>query len=121
MTPMFLFDGASNPPAPGEVLKQKLIDGLGLTQAELARYLQISSPRLNMILKGRCPLSAEIALRIEKVFGISPQEWLRIRADFELFEGRRRISKQLDQLARHTSSHRENVGSWQISGWQAAA
>jgi addiction module HigA family antidote len=121
MTPMFLFDGASNPPSPGEVLKHKLLDGMGLSQAELARYLQISTPRLNMILKGRCQLSAEIALRIERVFGISPQEWLRIRADFELFEERRRMSQQLDQLSRHNSSRDDHVASWQISGWQAAA
>jgi plasmid maintenance system antidote protein VapI len=51
-----------------------------------------------MILKGRSPLSPEIALRIERVFGISAEFWLRIRADFELFEERQRIAQELAGL-----------------------
>jgi plasmid maintenance system antidote protein VapI len=54
-----------------------------------------------MILKGRSPISPEIALRIERVFGISPQYWLRIRAEFELCEERQRIARELESLPQH--------------------
>ncbi|HEV2594306.1 MAG TPA: HigA family addiction module antitoxin [Sphingomicrobium sp.] len=87
-----------NPPMPGDVLRQKLVDELGIKQARVARAIGISAARLNMTLNGRCPISPEIALRIEKVFGISSGFWLNLRAEFELFQERQRISNELNDL-----------------------
>ena len=120
MTQMFRFEAASTPPAPGDVLKEKLLDGMNLTQAQLARAIGISCPRLNMILKGRCQISTEIALRIERVFDISPQYWLRIRNEFELFEERRRISLELDRLPQLTTIRQRQEVVWRPA-LQAAA
>ena len=89
------------PSPPGQVLKEKLVEGMHLTQAQLSRAIGVSAPRLNMILNGRSPISPEIALRIERVFGISPQYWLRIRAEFELCEERQRIARELESLPQH--------------------
>jgi addiction module HigA family antidote len=89
------------PSPPGQVLKEKLVEGMHLTQAQLSRAIGVSAPRLNMILKGRSPISPEIALRIERVFGISPKFWLRIRAEFELCEERQRIARELESLPQH--------------------
>ena len=86
------------PSPPGQVLKEKLVEGMHLTQAQLARAIGVSRPRINMIVRGRLPISPEIALRIERVFGISPQYWLRIRAEFELCEERQRIARELESL-----------------------
>ena len=121
MTQMFRFDGISAPPAPGEILKAKLLDGMNLTQAQLARALGISTPRLNMILKGRCQISAEIALRIGKVFDISPQYWLRARNEFELFEERRRMASALDALPEFATRRDRETSAWLVREWQAAA
>lgn len=121
MNQMLLFDQVYAPPSPGAVLKRKLLDGMKLTQAELARAIGISKPRLNMMLKGRCQLSAEIALRIERVFGISPQFWLRVRADFELFEERRRMVEELMNLSQLHPREESALSSWQVSEWQVAA
>jgi len=121
MTQMFRFDSISTPPSPGEVLKAKLLDGMNLTQAQLARAIGISTPRLNMILKGRCQISAEIALRIEKVFDISPQYWLRIRNEFELFEERQRMSAELDALPQFSTHEDRETSAWRVREWQAAA
>jgi addiction module HigA family antidote len=118
---MFRFEAVSTPLAPGEVLKEKLVDGMNLTQAELARALGISCPRLNMILKGRCQITAEIALRIERVFDISPQYWLRIRTEFELFEERERISRELESLSQLTAVNRREELVWRSTQWRAAA
>jgi|SRR4051794_30101676 addiction module HigA family antidote len=121
MTQMLRFDTLA-PPSPGQVLKEKLLDGTKLSQAELARAIGLSRPRLNMILSGRCQITAAVALRIEKVFGFSPQYWLRLRYEFELFEERQRISHELESLPRLSSNPITTADSaWQISTWQAAA
>ncbi len=121
MTQMFHFESLSAPPSPGKVLREKLLDGAHLTQAELARALGISCPRLNMILSGRCQLSAEIALRIEKVFGISPQYWLRIGNEFKLFEERQRMAGELESLGQLRKPAPQPETAWAIADWQAAA
>ena len=120
MTRMFRFDAAA-PPAPGEVLRQKLLNDMQYSQAELAHMLGVSKPRLNMILKGRCQLSAEIALRIERVFGISPQFWLRVRADFDLFEERQRMVEELEGLPQLHRRDEDLPSIWQVSELNVAA
>jgi addiction module HigA family antidote len=92
-----------------------------LTQAQLARALGISCPRLNMILKGRCHISPEIALRIERVFDISPQYWLRIRNEFELFEERQHIAQELARLPQLTTVTHRQESVWRHAPLQAAA
>ena len=121
MTQMFLFDNVGSPLSPGQLLKRKLLDEMQLTQAELARALGISKPRLNMMLKGRCLLSAEIALRIERVFGISPQFWLRARADYELFEERKRMIEELESLPQLSGRAEIASSAWQVGDWQVAS
>ena len=121
MSQMFRFDATSVPTAPGQVFREKLLDGMGLTQAQLARAIGISCPRLNMILKGRCQISAEIALRVERVFDISPQYWLRISSEFELFEERERMSRELDRLAPLCAVQQREESVWHHPHLQAAA
>jgi addiction module HigA family antidote len=118
---MFRFDGVSAPSAPGEVLREKLLEGMQLSQAQLARAIGISTPRLNMILKGRCQISPEIALRIERVFDISPQYWLRIRNEYELFEERQRMARVLDALPQLHERQVREASAWRTRDWQAAA
>jgi len=121
MTQMFLFENVAPPPSPGDVLREKLLDDARLNQAELAQALGISRPRLNMILKGRCQLSAEIALRIERVFGISPHMWLRVRSDFEIFEERQRMSEELESLQHLNVREEQRASAWHVSDLQVAA
>lgn len=74
-----------------------------------------------MMLKDRCQITADIALRIEKVFGIPPQFWFRIRAEFELFEGRQRLSRELQKLPQISPSDQAETSAWLVSEWQLAA
>jgi addiction module HigA family antidote len=120
MTQIFLFDAVGAPPSPGEIIRRKLLDDMDLTQSELARAIGISRPRLNMLLSGRCPLSPEIALRIERVFGISPQFWLRARADYELFQARRRLIAELESLPQLNAQDELRSSNWSLGDWQVA-
>ena len=75
-----------SPPAPCAVLRDRALVEMGLTQAELAHALGVSRPHLNMILKGRCGITAELALRLGHVLGTGPRYWLQLRAEFELHQ-----------------------------------
>lgn len=88
----------SAPPAPGQVLKERLLGRSNMTQRELAKRLGVSEPRLTMMFKGRCAVSAEIALRVERAFGISPYCWMRVREEYELYEARRYLESILAKL-----------------------
>ena len=121
MTHMTRIETDFTPSAPGQVLREKLLEGLGLTQAEVARAIGVSRPRFNMMLKDRCQISADIALRIEKVFGIPPQFWFRVRAEFELYEGRQRLSNELDSLPQISLRDQRQSSAWLVSEWQLAA
>jgi HTH-type transcriptional regulator/antitoxin HigA len=93
---------AGVPPVPGEVLKElfpKLLPDRQLTQVQFARMLGMSKPHLNMILSGRCRVSAEVALRIERVFGIRAEFWMRLTSELKLFEERQRLSEELSALS----------------------
>ena len=59
------------PTHPGEMLFEKFIKPLGLTQTELARRLGVSYPRLNEIVKGHRSVTPDTALRLSQVLGMS--------------------------------------------------
>ncbi len=73
------------PTHPGEMLFKEFIKPLGLTQAELARRLRVSYPRLNEIIKGRRSVTPDTALRLSRVLGMSADFWLGLQQDWDLW------------------------------------
>ena len=68
---------------PGEFLRETL-DEFGLTQAAFASALGISPMRVSHLLKGDRPVTAELALRLGRALGQSPQYWLNLQATYDL-------------------------------------
>ena len=68
---------------PGEFLRETL-DELGLTQAAFANALDISPMRVSHLLKGDRPVTAELALRLGRALGQSPQYWLNLQTSYDL-------------------------------------
>ena len=68
---------------PGEFLKET-VDEMGLSQVALAQALGISTMRVSHVLKGTRPVSAELALRLGRVMGQTPQYWLNLQASYDL-------------------------------------
>ena len=87
-----------SPPSPASVLRTLILDEKGLSQADVAHVLGISSARLSMLLNGRRPMSPEIALRLARVFDISAEFWLDVRTDFDLHSEGKRWSDELQCL-----------------------
>lgn len=68
---------------PGEFLRE-ILDELGMTQAAFASALGISPMRVSHLLKGDRPVTAELALRLGRALGQSPQYWLNLQATYDL-------------------------------------
>jgi len=79
-----------NPVHPGVFLADELIEPLGLTVTEAARALRIGRQALSAVLNGRAAMSADMAVRFEKAFGVSAGLLLRMQAAYALAEARKR-------------------------------
>jgi len=87
------------PTHPGEMLFEEFVKPLDLTQAELARRLGVSYPRLNEIIKGRRSVTPDTALRLFRVLGMSADFWLGLQQDWDLWHAMNSPkAKQIDRL-----------------------
>ncbi len=87
------------PPAhPGEMLREDFLPDYGLTTATLADTLGVSRQTTNELLKERRSLPPLMALRLSRLFGNSPEFWLRAQQARDLWETERRFQKELDQI-----------------------
>jgi antitoxin HigA-1 len=68
---------------PGEFLRETLED-MGLTQVALADAIGVSSMRVSHLLKGDRPVTAELALRLGRALGQTPQYWLNLQTTYDL-------------------------------------
>jgi len=69
---------------PGEILKHDVLPEVGLSVTAAAKALGVSRQMLHAILAGRKPLSAVMCLKIARLFGGSPELWMRLQATYEL-------------------------------------
>jgi len=69
---------------PGEILIEEYLKPLGMGQVQAARRLGISLNRLNEIALGKRGITADTALRLARLFKMSPQFWMRLQADWDL-------------------------------------
>ena len=69
---------------PGEIIREDILPEVGLTVTAAARALGVSRQMLHGILAERRPLSAVMCLRISRLFGSSPEMWMRLQATYTL-------------------------------------
>ena len=67
------------------MLLEEFIKPLGITQSALAVRLGISFPRLNEIVRGKRSVTPDTALRLARVLGLSPDFWLGLQQDWDLW------------------------------------
>jgi addiction module HigA family antidote len=87
-----------NPPHPGEIIKELCIAPLGLTVTAAAKSLGITRKTLSALLNGHSGISSEMALRLSKVFGRTPEGWLRLQIQYDLWKTQKDLD--LSQLKR---------------------
>lgn len=79
-----------NPPHPRSFIRAEIIEPQDLTVTMAARVLQVSRPALSSLLNGRADLSGEMALRIEKAFGVKMDTLPRMQASYDIGRTRSR-------------------------------
>lgn len=87
-----------NPPHPGEFIIEVYLQPYGISARELARRLDVAPSTLSRILKGRSRVTPDMALRLSKVLGRSPESWLAMQDAYDLWVARQhtnleRVSK----------------------------
>ena len=73
-----------NPPHPGRIVRQECIEPLGLTVTEAAERLGVVRQTLNNLVNERAGISPEMAVRLSKAFGSSPEVWLGLQMEHDL-------------------------------------
>ena len=80
---------------PGEILLEEFMKPHGLSQNRLSKSLGVSPMTINEIVNGKRSVTAEVALRLGRYFGMSPQFWLNLQARHDLEKAEDAIGKRL--------------------------
>jgi addiction module HigA family antidote len=72
------------PPHPGVFIRTEILDPLDLTVMAAARVLGVSRPTLSNLLNGQADLSGEMAVRIEKAFGVNFETLMRMQGSYDI-------------------------------------
>ena len=80
-----------NPPHPGEFIFATYMEPYGLSCRYLAEQLDVSPSTLNRILKQQSGISPEMALRLSKALGRSPESWLAMQDAYDLWHAGKRL------------------------------
>ncbi|MBN1868242.1 HigA family addiction module antidote protein [Candidatus Sumerlaeota bacterium] len=80
-----------NPPHPGESIAEVYLKPNGLSARDLAAKLGVAPSTLGRVLKGSSGVSPEMALRLSKALGRSPESWLAMQGNHDLWQARRRV------------------------------
>ena len=82
------------PPHPGRIVRQECIEPLGLTVTEAARALGVTRQALNNLVNLKAGISPEMAIRLSKAFGSSPEVWLGMQMAYNLAQ----LEKNTDKI-----------------------
>ena len=87
------------PVHPGEIIKEDILPSVGLSVTAAAKALGVSRQMLHDIMAGRKPLSAVMCLKVSRLFGSTPELWMRLQADYDLKKAEQN-KKVMERVAR---------------------
>ena len=90
---------------PGEVLIEEFLKPMGLSQYRVAKDISVPPRRINEIVHGKRSISADTALRLGRLFGISPQFWLNLQTRFDLEVTEDLLAERLEKEVQVLSSN----------------
>ena len=79
-----------NPPHPGELVKHDCLEPLGLTVTLAAKHLGVTRQALSDLINRKSGVSVDMAIRLSKAFGSTPEMWLRMQMAYDLWQARTR-------------------------------
>jgi len=75
-----------NPPHPGEFIRSVYLEPFSMSSRALAESLNVAPSTLNRVITGKSGISAEMALRLSKALGRSPESWLAMQDHYDLWQ-----------------------------------
>ena len=72
------------PVHPGEIIREDILPEAGLSVTDAAKALGVSRQMVHDILAGRKPLSAVMCMKVSRLFGSTPEFWMRLQSDYDL-------------------------------------
>ena len=82
-----------NPPHPGGVVRRQCLEPLGLSVTRAARGLGVTRQALSDLVNEKAGVSVEMAIRLSKAFGSSPETWLGMQMAYDLWQVRSRAEQ----------------------------
>ncbi|MCF8174286.1 MAG: HigA family addiction module antidote protein [Burkholderiaceae bacterium] len=87
-----------NPPHPGEVLRDGVFTGTGITVTDFARRIGVTRVTLSNVLNGRNGVSADMAVRLAAALGGSAESWLSMQAQYDLAASEKALKKIIAKI-----------------------
>ena len=101
-----------NPPHPGDFIRTEIIEPAGLSVTDAAKALQVSRPALSSLLNAKADLPGDMALRIEKAFGVKMDTLMRMQSAYDIAKTRKREKEiRIRRIPRTADIHSEPHGS----------
>jgi addiction module HigA family antidote len=82
-----------NPPHPGGIVRRQCLEPLGLSVTAAAKGLGVTRQALSDLVNGKAGVSVEMAVRLSKAFGSSPETWLGLQMAHDLWRARDRFDE----------------------------
>ena len=82
------------PTHPGEILAEEFLKPMGISQSKLAAHLGWSHAKINEIINEKRGITAETALAFADAFGTSPEFWINMQTNYDLWEAQQEHKKQ---------------------------
>jgi len=86
---------------PGEILKEEFLKPMKLSGYALAKSLNVTAQRVSDIILKKSGISADMAIRLGRFFGMSPEFWMNLQASYELAMAEKSLKKQISRIKPH--------------------
>jgi addiction module HigA family antidote len=80
-----------NPPHPGGIVRRQCLEPMGLSVTEAAEGLGVTRQALSDLVNEKAGISVDMAIRLSKAFGSSPETWLGMQMEYDLWQARDRM------------------------------
>lgn len=94
-----------HPPHPGEFIREIYLEPFSLSARYLASKLNVSPSTIARVLQGRSAVSPEMALRLAKALGRTPESWLAMQDQHDLWSARQKVSLEGVEALRFEDAH----------------
>lgn len=88
--------GMYNPPHPGEFIREVYLEPYGISFRTVAAKLKVAPSTFSRLVKGQSSISSEMALRLSKTLGRTPESWLMMQNNYNLWRTKQELN--LDEV-----------------------